>query len=787
MKRFIVRFLILAFVLVLGIASGGYLALIRGVPHIEEIKAYKPDNGARIYADDDTLIKELKVEKGLYVSIDKIPENLIKAVVAVEDARFWLHKGVDYVAIMRALFKDIRARGIREGGSTITQQLAKVVFLSPDKTIVRKLKEATLAFRLEKNLTKEEILELYLNKIYFGHGAYGVEMAARAYFGKTVSDVDLAEAAILCGLIKAPSRYSPYNDLNKAKKRQYIVLSRMLGEGYISEGQVKDAYEQPLYLSSLRYGQESQDYFLEYVRKYLEDRYGIETVYKAGLKVYTTLNRKMQAAAVKSLQKGLRDLDKRQGFRGPLGNKDIDIGKELEEKESFKKIIMKPGDFLTATVIRVLDSKATVKTKGVIGRLFLSDTKWARKVIDSEGKVIKRFRNFKLTDILKTGDIINVRVKNVKGKEPVFLLEQEPIVQGAVVAIETETGYIRTMVGGYDFSKSEFNRAVHARRQAGSAFKPIIFAAAMDHGFTPASVVVDEPVTYPNEVFGDWEPVNYDGKYLGPTRLRDALAYSRNIVSIKLLEQMDINKVIKTARNIGIQGPFPYNLTLSLGSLSVSPLELTSAFSVFAREGIRMEPVAVKYITDADGNILENNEPQVNRAIGPQTAFLITSMLEDVVKYGTGRRVRALKRPVAGKTGTTNEYKDAWFVGYTPELAAGIWVGFDDLRSLGKNETGSKAASPIWVSFMRDALAAISPFGSEEDEKEEIKPFHIPEGIVTAIVDPLTGFLATKETEKILEVFKEGTIPVEYSTKLYRNLVKKQKKALEKLNTSGNN
>jgi penicillin-binding protein 1A len=781
MKKAIFIFFVFVLVLLLGIATGGYFALVRGVPQIEEIKDYKPVNGTKVYADDDTLIREFKVEKGIYVPLEKIPENLIKAVVAVEDSRFWFHKGVDYVAILRAVLKDIRARRIREGGSTITQQLAKVVFLSPERTLIRKLKEATLAFRLEKNLTKEEILELYLNKIYFGHGAYGVGMAARTYFGKSVSDIDIAEAALLCGLIKAPSRYSPYNNLDIAKNRQYVVLKRMLVEGYISKEQVDEAFKKPLYLSSLRYGQESQNYFLEYVRKYLEDKYGIETVYKGGLKVYTTLNRKMQMAAVKTLQEGLRNLDKRQGFRGPLGHKDIDVEKELDEKEPFEKIIMKPGDLFTATVLKVSASKATVKTRGIIGRLFLSDAKWARKVIDLQGNEIKKFKEFKLTDILKAGDIINVRVKDVKGKEPIFLLEQEPLVQGAVVAIELATGYIRAIVGGYDFSKSEFNRAVYARRQAGSAFKPITYATAMDYGFTPASIIVDEPVTYPGEAFGDWEPANYDGKYHGPTRLREALAYSRNIVTIKLLEELDIGRVIKFAKAIGIKGPFPYNLTLALGSLSVTPLELTAAFCVFAREGVRTDPIAVKYIIDSKGNIPENNEPRGVEVINPQTAYLITSMLEDAVNYGTGWRAKALKRPVAGKTGTTNEYKDAWFIGYTPELAAGVWVGFDDLRQLGDKETGSRAAAPIWVSFMKDALAAISPFGSEEEEKEEIKPFHTPDGIVTAVIDPLTGLLAIEESEAIVEVFKEGTAPVEYSTEFYRNLVRKQKKALKEI------
>jgi len=769
MRKFIYRFLVFAIILSLGIATGGYLALVKAVPRIEEIKNYQPSEGTKIYADDDTLIGEFKVEKGIYVPIKKTPEHLIRAVIAVEDSRFWHHRGMDYLAISRALLKDILAGEIKEGGSTITQQLAKVVFLSPERTVVRKLKEAILAYRLEKNLTKEEILELYLNRVYFGHGAYGTEMAARTYLGKSVSDINLSEAALLCGLIKAPNRYSPYNNLDKAKERQYVVLKRMEKEGYISKEQAEEAYKQPLYLSSLRQAEEASNYFLEYIRKYLEDRYGIEAVYRGELKVYTTLNKKMQMAAVKSLQRGLRDLDKRQGFRGLLGHRDVDVEKELNEKIPFKKIIMMPGDISTATVLKVSPSRAMVKTSGIIGTLFLSDSEWAKRVIDSRGKVNKKSM---LTDILKPGDIIHVRVKDLTGKEPVFTLEQEPLVQGAIVAIEPETGYIRVLVGGYDFNKSEFNRAIYARRQAGSAFKPIIYAAAMDHGFTPASIIADEPVVYSNKEIGDWEPTNYDKEYNGPTRLREALAYSRNIVTIKLLEKIGVQNAIRFAKAVGIKGPFQYNLTLALGSLSVTPLELTSAFCVFAREGIRMDPIAVKYVADSEGNILENNKPDGVRVINPQTAFLTTSMLEDVVKYGTGWRAKALKRPVAGKTGTTNEYKDAWFVGYTSELAAGVWVGFDNQRPLGNKETGSKAAAPIWVSFIEEVLSILSPFGSEE----EIKPFHIPQGVITAVIDPLTGLLAIEDSEKMIEFFKEGTAPVEYSTELKRILIRKQKK-----------
>ncbi|MBI5025890.1 MAG: PBP1A family penicillin-binding protein [Nitrospirae bacterium] len=751
-KKITLLFLLLIFALSTGIAVGGYFALTRDIPKVEELKGYRPTKGTAVYADDDTLIGEFKIEKGVFVPLKQIPESLIKAVVAVEDSRFWTHKGLDYIAIARALLKDALAGGIKEGGSTITQQLAKVIFLTPERTIQRKLKEATLAFRIEKHLSKKEILEVYLNKVYFGHGAYGVEMAAMTYFGKSVKNITLPEAALLAGLIKAPNTYSPYNNLEKAKMRQHTALQRMQEEGYISKADMDKAYKQPLQLSSLKRGHDAPNYFLEYVRKYLEDKYGAETVYKGGLKVYTTLNKDMQLFAIKALQDGLREIDKRQGFRGPVGHKDIDPKKELKEKEPFPKVIMNPGDLLTGTVLKVSPSEAVIKARGITGKLLLSDAIWASRLINSEGRVLKEFKNLKLTNILKAGDIIKVRIKALKGKEALFLLEQDPLVEGAIVAIEPSTGSIRAMVGGYDFSKSEFNRATLAKRQPGSAFKPIIYATAMDNGFTPASVIVDEPVSYPRPLLGEWTPENYDHKYLGPTRLREALTYSRNIVTVRLLENLGVKKVIDFSGYLGIEGPFPHDLSLALGTLSVSPLELVSAFSVFANEGVRMKTIAVKYIVDERGDILESNEPEGNSAISPQTAFLVTSMMEDVVKRGTGWRAKSLNRPVAGKTGTTNEYKDAWFVGFTPDLAACVWVGFDDLRPLGTKETGAKAASPIWVNFMKEAI-----------NNDEPHPFPIPEGITTAEIDPNTGLLATPETGAMIEFFKVGTAPQGYA------------------------
>ncbi len=748
-----IRFLIALVVLALfaGGAGGAYLALSKGLPSIDELKEYNPAAGTSIYADDDTLIGELKVEKGTFVPLDEIPKDMIDAVVAVEDARFWKHGGLDYVAILRAVLKDAFYRSLKEGGSTLTQQLAKVVFLSPKKTLKRKLLEAALAIRMEKTLSKKEILELYLNKVYFGHGAYGVEMAARTYFGKPARKLNLAEAALIAGLVKAPTRYSPYNSLSRARERQKIVLTRMEEEGYITKAQKKKAYRTPLYLSSPQKGADVYNYFIDYVRKYLEEKYGEDAVYREGLKVHTTLDRGMQAEAVSAVQSGLREVDKRQGWRGPVEHKTgINLAKELKDGEITTSVVSKPGDMYTGLVLKVAAKEALIKTRGIIGKLSLKDAEWAVKTLDAGSGRTRLLRKFALTKILRAGDVVMVRIVNVHGRNIRLGLEQEPEVEGALVAVEPYTGFIRAMVGGYDFTKSAYNRVLLAERQPGSAFKPVIYAAAMDHGFTPASVIDDEPVTYTGGPKGKWSPENYDHQFHGPTRLRDALAFSRNVVTVKLVDSMGIDVVRDFARTLGFQGQMPRNLSIALGSFDVTPFEMAMLYNVFASGGQKVKPVSIKFITDRKGRVIESNEPERKQVISPQTSFLATSMMEDVVKHGTGWRAKALGFPVAGKTGTTNDYKDAWFVGYTTNLVACVWVGFDNSRSLGPMETGARAASPIWVSFMNGAAKA----GAEE--------FKQPEGIVSYFIDPKTGLLSRDRTD-LREYFKEGTEPKDFA------------------------
>lgn len=746
--RLVVIFTLLA--IFAGGAAGGYLAISRGMPSIDELKHYAPLAGTRIYADDDQLIGELKSEKGVFISIDQMPKNLLNAVIAVEDSRFWKHKGIDYIAIGRALVKDVMHVSLKEGGSTITQQLAKVVFLTPEKTIKRKLMEASLAVKMEKSLSKKDILELYLNKIYFGHGAYGVEMAARTYFGKSVRQINTAEASLIAGLIKAPTTYSPFNDLSKAKGRQFTALTRMVEEGYITDEEKERVYKQPLYLASLRKGLEVNQYFIENVRKYLEDTYGPDDIYKTGLKVYTTLDRNMQSSAVSSLQYGLREVDKRQGWRGPLERKeDIDTDKELKARELAATVTVNPGDIYSGLVLKVAEKEAVIKTRGLIGTLSVKDAAWAARNLDKNGS-IRYLKNFTLPQILKPGDVIKVSIKSIQNKKVTLSLEQDPEVEGALVALEPYTGFIRAMVGGYDFVKSEFNRAILAKRQPGSAFKPVIYAAAMDHGFTPASIIVDEPVTYTGSGKGEWNPENYDHKYYGPTRLREALTYSRNVVTVRLAEAIGIDTLIAFSRTVGFHGDMPRNLSIALGSSGITPLDLAAVYAVFASNGAKTQPISIKYILDRKGRVLESNEPEMEQIISAQTSFLITSMMEDVVQYGTGWRAKSLGRPVAGKTGTSSDYKDAWFVGYTPSLVACVWVGFDNYRALGSQETGGKAAAPIWTSFMQNALTG------------EPEGFTKPDDIVSVMIDPKTGLLS-RDDIGIREFFKEGSQPRQYA------------------------
>ncbi len=733
--------------------------LTRDLPPLEELRGYHPSLVTKVYSDDQRVIGEFYVERRTIAPLQSIPKDLSSAIIAVEDARFFEHKGIDLLGIIRAFLANLEALKIKQGASTITQQLARSLFLSPERSLKRKMTEVLLARRMEKALSKEEILETYLNQIYFGHGAYGVQSAARTYFGKDVGELTLAESALLAGLPRSPNEYSPINHPERAKQRQEIVLKRMLAEKFIDDERYKKAVSEDILLRQLREKDEIPSYFLEYIRLYLIGVYGDDMVYKGGLNIYTTLNLDMQKLAAKTFKKGLMDVDKRQGFRGPISRKTQEDLTMIKEKEGgIKDVDFREDEITDGIVTKITPAYASVLVNGVSGKIMLDDMRWAAKKL--KGRDIRK--NFVVSqnpapqDILKVGDVIKVAPKKLEGKERFFNLEQEPIVEGAFISLDPRNGEIKAMVGGYDFKRSEYNRAVSARRQPGSAFKPIIYATGIDSGLTPSTMIIDSPVIYDDLILQNtWKPENYEQKFYGPITLREALAHSRNVATVKLLERIKVRNVIDFAKKVGISSPLTDDLSLALGSSGIGLLELTSAYSVFANQGLRAEPYAIREIRDKDGNILESHEAELTEVIPKETAYIITNMMEDVIEHGTGSMAKVLKRPLAGKTGTTNEFTDAWFIGYSPNHVAGVWVGFDDMRSLGDREAGAGAALPIWISYMKGALDLL-PFES----------FSVPEDIVFAKVDPENGLLASEGTEKaVTEVFIRGKEPKQVSVK----------------------
>jgi penicillin-binding protein 1A len=751
------------FVMISGVLSiaGIYFYLNENLPKISSLTDYRPSVITTVYSDDNRKIAEFYKERRIVLPMSRMPGMLIKAFIAAEDSRFFKHQGVDLISIVRAFFKNIEAGAIVQGGSTITQQVAKSFFLSPEKSYGRKIKEAMLAYRIDRTFSKEEILFLYLNQIYLGHGAYGVEAASENYFGKPAEELNLAECAILAGLPQAPSRYSPFQFPERAKERQIYVLNRMVAEDYITDMQATEAINMPLDIKPRRnWYIEEVPFYTEHIRRYVEKKYGAEALYSEGLKIYSAVNIEMQKAAREEIEKGLKALDKRQGYRGPLKHL---LPPEIESfsrkrAEELAKNPLEKGRIATGVVIEVEDSEgtATVRIGNALGIIRISDMRWARKPNPEIAFYEAGVRH--PGAVLKVGDVVLAEVKDKAVDSDLWnlALEQTPEVQAALLCIEAESGQVKMMVGGRDFRESQFNRAIQSRRQPGSAFKPIIYAAAIDKGYTAATVVIDSPVVFQdlqNDV--TWKPKNYEQKFYGPTLFRDALAKSRNVVTIKILKDIGINYTIDYARKLGITSELSRDLSIALGSSGVSLLEIVKAYSAFANLGYLIEPVFVTKIMDRDGNVIEECNPAREKIIEKSTAYIMTTLLEGVVKEGTARRIRALNRPVAGKTGTTNNLHDAWFVGYTPRYITGAWVGYDEERSLGKGETGARAAIPIWLGFMKKVL-----------ENKPVRVFQMPEGVVFSKIDAETGLLPNADSEKtIFECFKEGTAPTEYTKK----------------------
>ncbi len=694
----------LVFAGLLGAAGAGgyiYYHFLRDLPDFTSVKTFRPPVITQIFARDGRRIGEFYSERRIEVPYSRLPRHLVLAFVAAEDARFFEHPGVDITGIIRAFFRNLEAGEVVEGGSTITQQVVKRILLTSEKSFSRKLREAVLAYRIDHYMTKEEILNLYLNHIFLGHGAYGVEAAAQEYFSKHVEDLNLAESAILAGIPKAPSRYDPYLNPQRAKERQAYVLRRMYEVGFISKAQEEAALRQSITLKPYRPEWVKEcGYFTEQVRTLLENRFGKESVYNLGLRVYTTADVHLHKVAHEAIAEGINGMIQRNGYRGPLRQV---RGKEMvafqeRQVKYYRKYPPRRGLSVTALVVRTPDRRH----RGAGGVYFRLGDQWG--VLRDVGG--DKSRAATPVSSLRTGDVVQVRlVDRDRQRKWTGELIPAPMVQAALVSMELKTGKVRVLVGGKDFGDSTFNRAIQARRQPGSAFKPILYAAAVEKGYGPDSILQDSPLSLPGGRHGQlWSPQNYDHRFYGPIPLAYALAHSRNVPAVRLMMAIGVPATVNMAKTLGIASPIFPNYASALGASDLTLMELTRAYSAFPNGGKLIDPTFINRIEDRDGRVLMESQPHSHQVISPQTANIMTHLLMGVVERGTATRVRVLGRPMGGKTGTTNKTRDAWFLGFTPSLITGTWVGMDDEHSLGPKETGSQAAAPIFIAYMKDAL-----------------------------------------------------------------------------------
>ena len=821
-----------------------FILIYIALPSTKSLEDYNPPLITTVLDQKGRVIGEFFKERRRLTPEEEFPEFLIQAFVSAEDGHFFNHQGINLLAIFRAFIANIKAGKKVQGGSTITQQVARSLLLSSKKTYTRKLQEIILALSMERHLTKKEILYLYLNQIYLGHGAYGVNMASHIYFKKSVKDLTLEEAALLAGLPQAPSRFSPISNAKKAKQRQIYVLSRMVDEGYISPEQAQESRKKPLTIYMRENYSSLAPYFVETLRQILINKLGEETLLTGGLTLFSSVDLDIQKSAQIQLKKGLKELDKRQGYRGALQNlsKEEQVDFWIQEQKAWVSKRKKHRILLEDGQDGVLDTdytkiKTGEQTKGIVqaveknlvyvdlmfslkGIIPLETSRWARKPNKKAHYRLSQIQSMK--EALKPGDVILVKLEDpdektqlskqhsklLKKDHLLLSLEQEPLVQGALIAFNQNNEGVLAMVGGYDFSKSQFNRAYQAQRQTGSVFKPIIYASALDKGFKPNSIISDSPVVYEDTEADplkkqkgepeeddpqQWKPMNYSQKFTGDTLLRNALVRSLNIPTVKLIDKIGIPWIEFYARRLGITSLFHSDYTVALGSSSVSLYEMTKAFSIFGRGGQNIQPIILDKVEDSQGFVLlekvsldekfkdqmegfkeefkkswqtywDNKKKKddkkssiffedLNQIISPQTAYLISSLLQGVISdsSGTGHRASDIAHPIAGKTGTTNGYLDAWFIGYSPEISAGVWVGFDHQESLGQSETGSRAALPIWHRFMKNTL-----------KEKEITEFKIPGNIVFAHIDSQTGYLAGEGSKEVIrQAFLEGTEPSE--------------------------
>lgn len=886
------KLIALGLALLLLVVAGGAAMLIMvnsGLPQMISVKDYEPLLVSEVFDRNGNKVGEFFREKRMLIPFDQIPRKLVEAFVAAEDSSFFQHKGLNYLAIVRAFIANMRAGRKVQGGSTITQQVARSLKLSSEKTYIRKIREIILAQRMEANLSKEDILYLYLNQIYLGQGAYGVEAAAQVYFRKPAKELTVPEAALLAGLPQAPSRYSPITNPLRAKERQRYVLARMEEENYITDEEEKQYAEEPVKVFVWKNYKEIAPFYLETIRQLLVAKLGEDVVLDKGIKVYTGLDAAKQTKAQHEVQEGLRELDKRQGYRGPLKNLDsteavaqflLQTRNELMDEITPERIL-KPdgtiaekgplnlngknekgeplpnipsythaGQIVKGVVTKVDDALGLVQVRFAEnkGLIDLESMKWARKPdpnVRSDAVPIK-----KPSEALKTGDVILIRLKSKtfsssrlqkdlaekKRKEKNFKppelpdytqfalveLEQEPLAEAALVSIDERTGDILALVGGYDFSRSQFNRAIQALRQTGSSFKSFVYAAALDKTYTPASPVLDVPLVYEEEdkaggeegqdaealATKKWKPSNHSKSFSGEVLFRTALIRSLNVPTVKIIEDIGVDWVATYARRLGIFSPLNMDFTLALGSSGVTVYEMTKAFAAVARLGQKVTPILIHEVKDRSGGVVLSNislderfqaeivkadeevekkhlskdseamappgspaapdqargtssnskEPPIffadsQQLIRPQTAFVLTTLLQGVIEEagGTGGAARSIGRPAAGKTGSTSGYYDAWFIGYTPDIATGVWVGFDEEKSLGRGEVGGKAALPIWLEYMKSAHEGLPA-----------RSFPVPDGVVFANIDAETGKLASANTKSVIrQAFIDGTEPKE--------------------------
>jgi len=739
---------------------------------LEEVLDYRPARATRVYSVDGDLIGEFFLQKRVLRPLDRMPAHLQNAFIAAEDRRFWKHVGFDPIGIVRAGYANWRGGGVHQGASTITQQVARMLLLSNERTISRKAKELILSVRVERELSKDKILYIYLNHVYLGHGAYGVQAAAEAYFGKDVEHITIAEAAMLAGLPKAPTKFSPYNDFERARERQRYVLSRMREDGLITAKQEQEARTEPLALvgSDTPLADVAAPYFVEHIRRWATQQFGEQLVFDAGLEIYTTVDMKQQLAAEAAVRDGLTALDQKLGFRGPVGHLDG------AERDAFVEGPPRPytGDAAAAAlyaggallpgvayvgVITDLPRPDLVKKKSIgidVGpRDLRLDPDDAARVLRWKESVPIDARGHTKVRRVAVGDLVPVVIVHDEKKGDVARIAESPDVQGALLALDPKNGDVTAMVGGYDYRSSQFNRATQARRQAGSSIKPFIYATAIDAGYTELSIVHDAPIAVRTSS-GIWTPGNYKNEFLGPLTLRTALAKSINTVSVRLVVDVGIDAVVDTMRRLGITSAIPRTFSIALGTPDVSLLEMVSAYATFPTGGKHVVPRFVRRVVTGDGKVLldDRGTPVFKQVMSRSTAYIVVDLMRGVIQRGTGKKALALGRPAGGKTGTSTNFRDAWFIAYTTDLVCGVWIGRDNFKPIGHDTTGGQTALPIWLQFMITA-----------HPKTPVHDFEPPPDVIFVRANSETGSpMSPGQPGSAWVPFAGGTLPPKFTS-----------------------